>query len=117
MWLAKQAAQGRQRQPVSVQGAQMGELYPLGEFEYRELPSCGPYGIYSRPPHKTDLMVLSTDGGKACIGAVTEPGEQPGLEPGEVLIRSAGGAEIKLCADGSILLNGLRISKSGQMQG
>ena len=44
-------------------------------------------------------------GAQLCLGSVTE-GWPEGLQPGEILLRSAGGASIKLCSDGKILLNG-----------
>jgi hypothetical protein len=51
-------------------------------------------------------VVLSAQGGaQLCLGSVTE-GWPEGLQPGEILLRSAGGASIKLCSDGKILLNG-----------
>ena len=52
------------------------------------------------------VVVLSAQGGaQLCLGSVTE-GWPEGLQPGEILLRSAGGASIKLCSDGKILLNG-----------
>ena len=50
-------------------------------------------------------MLSAQGGAQLCLGSVTE-GWPEGLHPGEILLRSAGGASIKLCSDGKILLNG-----------
>lgn len=75
-------------------------------YESRQLPVCAPYGVYARPVQGQETVVLSAQGGaQLCLGSVTE-GWPEGLHPGEILLRSAGGASIKLCSDGKILLNG-----------
>ena len=40
------------------------------------------------------------------LGAVSDPSAEEELLEGEILIRSAGGASIRLCKDGRLLLNG-----------
>ena len=86
--------------------ATSGEEYIVGAYESRQLPVCAPYGVYARPVQGQEAVVLSAQGGaQLCLGSVTEGGPE-GLHPGEILLRSAGGASIKLCSDGKILLNG-----------
>lgn len=123
LWMAKNMATQtkgkRNTQGAKTDCAKMKGLYPVGAFEYRTLPNCSAYGIYAKPPEGTELVVMSTERGDVCLGAVTmdlknlEVGIRPAA--GEVLIRSEGGAYVKLCANGSIILNGMVIGKNGQI--
>ena len=109
MWWPRQTAggqQGRSGAFTRLTSATSGEEYIVGAYESRQLPVCAPYGVYARPFHGQDAVVLSAQGGaQLSLGSVTE-GWPEGRHPGEILLRSAGGACIKLCSDGKILLNG-----------
>jgi len=111
MWIAKKGA-GRNVQQkesgwVRAESAKHGEQYVVGSCEYRRLQRCAPYGIYTKPPKGTPVLVLGSQGGEVCLGAVSDPSaEEELLQEGEILIRSAGGASIRLCRDGRLLLNG-----------
>lgn len=78
----------------------------VGTEEYSRLPMISPYGIISFPPKGEKTVVLSYDFGKVCLGALSYP---TGLEEGEILLRSRGGAEIKLCNNGKVLINGREV--------
>ena len=54
-----------------------------------------------------DLMILSAQSGEVCLGVVSQQQEE--LLPGEILLKSSGGASIRLCNDGTILLNGKKV--------
>ena len=109
MWIAKKGA-GRNVQQkesgwVRAESAKHGEQYVVGSCEYRRLQRCAPYGIYTKPPKGTPVLVL---------GAVSDPSaEEELLQEGEILIRSAGGASIRLCKDGRLLLNGREWKQEG----
>ena len=109
MWIAKKGT-GRNVQQkesgwVRAESAKHGEQYVVGSCEYRRLQRCAPYGIYTKPPKGTPVLVLGPQGGEVCLGAVSDPSaEEELLQEGEILIRSAGGASIRLCKDGRLLL-------------
>lgn len=111
MWLAKNTGirQGREPAPRAV-CAKMGEKYAVGDFEYRVLPHCAPYGIYTKPLKGEDVAVMSVQNADLCMGVVTEQSKLPDLLPGEILLRSSGGASIKLCANGQVLINGKAVT-------
>ena len=54
-----------------------------------------------------DLMILSAQSGEVCLGVVSQQQEE--ILPGEILLKSSGGASIRLCNDGTILLNGKKV--------
>lgn len=111
MWIAKQgvnrSTQHKEDGWVRAVSARRGEEYVVGSCEYRRLQQCAPYGIYTKPPKGTPVLVLNSRGSEVCLGAVSDSvEEEEQLQEGEILIRSAGGASIRLCRDGRLLLNG-----------
>ena len=75
MWLAKNTSGKRKESteysgnaPVSSICARSGEHFAVGACEYRRLPHCAPYGIYTRPAQGEDLMILSAQSGEVCLG-------------------------------------------------
>lgn len=114
MWLAKNTAGKRKESteysgnaPLSSICARSGEHFAVCACEYRKLPHCAPYGIYTRPAQGEDLMILSAQSGEVCLGVVSQQQEE--ILPGEILLKSSGGASIRLCNDGTILLNGKKV--------
>ena len=77
-----------------------------GTEEYSSLPMISPYGIISCPPKGEKTVVLPYDFGTVCLGTLSYP---QGLSEGEIVLRSYGGAEIKLCNDGKVLINGREV--------
>lgn len=103
MWLARKTSSGRE-EVLRAMTAHSGEQGIVGECGCQEAAVCSPYGIYAKPPEREEVLLLSINGSRVCLGAVQE--NQPELQAGEILLQSAGGASIRLCADGKILLNG-----------
>lgn len=103
MWLARKTSAERAG-ALNAMTAQSGEQGIVGECGCQAAAVCAPYGIYTKPPEREELLLLSVNGNKVCLGTVQE--QQPELKAGEILLQSAGGASIRLCADGRILLNG-----------
>ena len=103
MWIAKKgtgrSAQQKESGWVRAESAKHGEQYVVGSCEYRRLQRCAPYGIYTKPPKGTPVSDPSA--------------EEELLQEGEILIRSAGGASIRLCKDGRLLLNGREWKQEG----
>ncbi|MBC8570529.1 hypothetical protein [Zongyangia hominis] len=111
MWLS----QNRSSAPAADTGRvtlASGETQAVsGGAELRDAPSYAPYGYAARPPEGTPVLLLSTGLGQVSCGVQSQDG---GLSPGEVVIRSAGGAEVRLKNDGTIWLNGAHITPGGQ---
>lgn len=109
MWILDRIVKNR-----NITEAKSGEITNLdgknisaaGTEEYSSLPVISPYGISGFPPRGEKTVVLTYDFGKVCLGVLSYPQE---LEEGEILIRSQGGAEIKLCNNGKVLINGREV--------
>ena len=71
---------------------------------YRELPVAAPFGVVCVPPAGEQAVVVHTEAEDVCVGIVTSFPED--LEPGELMLRSAGGASIVLKNNGSVFING-----------
>jgi len=84
----------------------------VGASEYRGTPIFAPKGISYRPSEGDNLLILPVDGTDTCIGTLCSPS---GLAPGELRLASAGGASLVLNNSGDIVLNGVTITKSGQI--
>ncbi len=71
-----------------------------------------PPGIYSLPTNSQPSVVLQTQNGPVCIGMRMNsyPGE---IEPGEIILESMGGAQIKLSNDGVVYINGKEFNWDG----
>jgi hypothetical protein len=82
--------------------------------ENRELPLYGPGGYFWMPESGSAVLVIKggPGGEETCAAGTKMPPAPPDMRPGEVLIRSAGGAEIRLKNDGGLELRG-RVSIVG----
>ena len=78
-----------------------GEKYAVMEFsEHRNIGVIAPGGYFWKPCIGDEVLVLKD------AGIVGENTENIGLLPGEVCIRSKGGAEIRLLNDGTVRIKG-----------
>lgn len=94
-----------------MDGASVGKVSSVGSKvsvsasnDHMSVPTAAPYGIAYVPPIGSRSLVLPTDSGAVCMGVIGAPDE--GLEQGEVMLYSAGGARIVLKNDGRVLING-----------
>lgn len=108
MWLAKKMAKGKRQE---IGAATMEETGLIGDCEYRGLPSCAPYGIWWQAPRGLEVLTVQHGGTCLSLGVVAPQQEQ--VDPGEICLYSQGGARLWLRQDGSVEINGLRISKEG----
>ena len=112
MWLSKKLAQagGRRRAAgvaeVTSAAADRGTLQ--GESEHREVVLLAPYGFSCLPPEGTKGVLLPLEQGWVCAGF---PMRGADLQPGELLLRSAGGAFLRLKNNGEVEINGTVIPK------
>lgn len=98
------------------EGASAGEIRSSGNGsvsvsstrDYGSLPMIAPAGIAYVPVTGTSTVVMEGAGGAVCLGVIAPP--QEALQPGELMLYSAGGASIVLKNDGKVLINGREVS-------
>lgn len=110
MWLSQQIISAQKSRPAADRAHVTGAGSAQGVNRYRSLPFTGPWGIAYLPPNAAQAVVVSTSAGDACIGTLAE---DKGLQPGELYLFSAGGAEIYLMNTGEIEINGKIFPPSG----
>lgn len=103
MWISQQMI-ASQRQGAAADTARItGSGSAQGGNDYRELLFAGPWGIAYRPLNAAQAVIVSTSAGDTCVGTLAE---QKDIRQGELLLYSAGGAEIYLKNNGEIEING-----------
>lgn len=115
MWITRRLSQSpRDSAPASarVTQARGGLIDAVGAYEHIGTPSVMPYGFTSLPAGGEEVLVAQAQGFDICLGAIS--GEST-LAPGEVLIRSSGGAAIHLKNNGDVIINGLIITSGGEL--
>lgn len=80
--------------------------------EQRGLPVFAPRGIAFRPCEGDNLLLIPAGGANVCAGVLSTAEE---LEAGELKLCSAGGALIHLKRSGDIVLNGVTITRAGEI--
>lgn len=107
MWLLDYMTQkgkstaGGERGKVNVSSAD--SLGVVASNDFRFLKQASPYGVVSVPPKGENAVVLPLKDCRICLGTLSESKE---LEPGELVLFSKGGAEIYLCNNGKVYING-----------
>lgn len=117
MWITERMRPGAPQSPntqaVSVTGVEEGRVTAQGDTTRRDLRYLTSGGCRYLPREGEKLLLLRAGGEQVIAGVIAEGGGT--LQPGEVELRSAGGAVLLLCADGTIKLNGLTISPDGEI--
>lgn len=108
MWLAKKINQ--QNSYSKVMSGNMVDYEVVGDFGEDHPSYVFPYGIDSIPLNNEELILLDTATGRACAGVVKTPKD---ICPGEIKLYSSGGAFIKLTKEGTVVINGVTITKDG----
>ncbi len=98
---------------LSAPGAAKGEWRADGteaavnaSGQHRDLELCLPYGVLSVPPTGERAVVLPLDDGEVGLGVLRKT---DGLEEGELMLYSRGGASLVLKNDGRVLINGREV--------
>ena len=114
MWISEKMAAARAVESAvasgEVTGGQDARIAAQGETEYRRLALAAPWGIAYLPPAGARAVILGGAENPVCAGTIVEAG---GLEPGELLLFSAGGARICLKNSGEVIINGQTFSAAG----
>ena len=111
MWLSQNLVRGTSAQEKLQPGVvTVGGASPavLTDGEKRNLKILSPGGYFWHPDTGDDVLVLKNG------EIIAKPCECAELKPGEVCIKSAGGAEIRLSNDGNIYIKG-NVIKEGEM--
>ena len=103
MWISKKMISAGQKKTLAEVATITGEKTAQGSGEYRGLPMAAPWGIAYLPPNSTEAVLVESNIGNACVGVLAEEKE---IEPGELMLFSAGGAYIHLKNSGEIVING-----------
>lgn len=107
MWLADFLTKNSMTAPEAVSGNVVGsdksKTAVVSSAEHKGLKNVAPYGVISSPPVGENAVVLPLSGSEVCMGVVST---DAGLEAGELMLRSKGGASILLKNDGSVYING-----------
>ncbi len=103
MWISQQMIDAAKQRPVAELTQVTGSASMQGTNTYRGVPLVSPWGIDYSPPSSARAVVVQTASGMACMGVLSE---SRGLQPGELLLYSAGGAEIYLKNNGEVVING-----------
>ncbi len=104
MWISQQMIESGGRKRQADVATVTGDGAAQGAQEYRSLPFAGPWG------NAAQAVIVSTSAGDTCIGALAQ---DRGLQPGELMLFSSGGAEIYLKSSGEIEINGQTFAAKG----
>lgn len=107
MWITDYMAQNSVKQNISggaeiVSGGE-NSVDAVGSFIRSGARLVAPCGYAAVPVRGSSAVMLSASGEDYCLGVECSA---EGLEPGEIRIRSAGGASIELKNDGKVYING-----------
>ncbi len=91
-----------------IRSANNGNVSVSATRDYGALPLIAPAGIAYVPVAGAPTVVMEGAGGAVCLGVAVTPQEE--LEPGELMLYSAGGASIVLKNSGKVLINGREVS-------
>lgn len=86
-----------------VTSSGMGSVAVNASLEHRDMPIIAPYGVIYNPPVGETSVVLPMKSSQVCVGVVAP---DKGLQPGELMLCSKGGASIVLKNDGTVVING-----------
>ncbi len=110
MWLMGYITNNSINSPSAVKGNvnrnDVSEFAVNSSGEHKNLETCFPYGLVSVAPKGEKAVVLPLSDGEVGLGIIAK---KQGLEEGEVMLYSKGGASIVLKNNGKVLINGEEI--------
>lgn len=116
MWLSRQII--KQVQEPTVQKGRVtlnsqGELEAVSTGVERSVKVFSPYGYSYSLPEGEDMILTQSNGEQSSFGVEMDLN---GVKTGEIKITSYSGGYIYLKNDGSVIINGLKISKTGVIE-
>lgn len=107
MWLMNYITKNSMTSPGAVKGelsvSEANGAAVSASGEHKHLSFCFPYGVASKPPSGEKAVVLPLSDGEVGLGVIAS---NVGLEEGEIMLYSKGGASIVLKNNGKVLING-----------
>lgn len=91
----------------SVLGAGAGEVEVDTSLLLKDIAVVAPYGVICMPVAGEESVVIPTTSGNVALGVVSPKVKD--LQPGELMLKSAGGATIRLSNDGYVYINGKKV--------
>ena len=111
MWLTSYITNNSISAPYAVKGelstGGLGGASVSSSGEHKGIEMCFPYGVVSVPPAGERAVVLPLDDGEVGLGVLKKA---VGLEAGELMLYSKGGATLVLKNDGRVLVNGIELA-------
>ncbi len=92
----------------SITASKQREVQVDASTQHRDVAVVAPYGIAYVPPVGEGAVIVPFEGGEACVGVIADAPLK--LSRGELMLYSQGGASIVLKNDGSVLINGEKVS-------
>lgn len=116
MWISKQTI--KEISEPAVENGKVtlntgGDIEAVSSGKERSVKIYAPFGYSFSLPSGNDLLLTRSGGEQVCFG--TEMTDSS-VSQGEIKIASAAGGYIHLKSDGSVIINGLRINKEGEIE-
>ncbi len=111
MWISEKLAainNSRQADDGIVQQSADRRVSAAAEDGTAQYSLAGVPGIIYKPQPDDQAVLIKTSGGAVCIGIRLNPYTDT-IQPGELILKSAGGAVLKLANDGCVYINGREI--------
>lgn len=110
MWLLDYITENKNNKKSAESGevtySNSEDMGVMSSNMFQSLKQVFPYGVVSVLPEGESAVVLPLKDNRLCLGTVSD---NRGLEPGELLLYSKGGASIFLSNDGKVYINGEEI--------
>ena len=114
MWVSREIVSGeKEKNNVffgKVTDASSAGLNVQADIENRNIKTASPYGIVSVPEVGSKVIMTKVEDEFLLSGSIQD---NASLEPGELMLYSAGGASIVLKNDGKVLINGVEYTQEG----
>ena len=112
MWLSKEIVSGENQKNTTFFGkgteADSTNLNIQTAIENRNPPVVSPYGVVSVPNVGSKVVMTKVEDDFLLSGTLQD---NTSLEPGELMLYSAGGASIVLKNNGKVLINGIEFTQ------
>jgi hypothetical protein len=95
-----------------VSYSESGGFGAVRDAERRDIPVFAPAGMRYRPREGDRALMLPGEGQELCAGVLCDAS---GLAPGELELTGPEGSSLRFLQNGDIALNGVIITKNGQL--
>ena len=113
MWISKQITKAQETPTVQTGTSTLnsnGQVEAVSTGAQRNISIYSPYGYCFSLPTGAQMLLAKSDGQQVAIGTLMN---SDGVAAGEIMIKSQSGAYVHLKNNGSVIINGLEISRDG----